>query len=139
MIKLNSNINYLWIKGVFYYSITLAILLLIARVSHFQAQLLSVCILTIYMFASRGHTYSFIVKDNRIEVRNRLRPYYKKSYAFDDIKDIEVKGVAYRGLTLVIIPNHHSKKYFAVTRIKKEELQVIMDEFENYKKKKKDI
>jgi hypothetical protein len=32
------------------------------------------------------------------------------------------------------ILRHHSTKYFAVTIIKKEELQIIVDEFEKYKK-----
>ena len=135
MIKVNSKVNYLWIKGGGYYCLALAIFLLVARVTHFQSQILSLCVLIVYLLASRGHTYSFLVKKKQIEVSNQLRPYYRRSFEFDDIESIEVKGVAYRGVTLIVTPKHQSKKYFAVTRIKKEELQLIVDEFEKYKQK----
>ena len=134
MIKLKSNISFLWVKGVFYYCVALLILLFVAQVNHLQAQLLSLLVLLIYALASSGHTYSFILKDNSIEVRNELRPFFKKSFALDDVEEVEVKGVAYRGVTLVIVLKNKSKKYYAVTRIEIEELQGIVNEFKNYKK-----
>jgi hypothetical protein len=133
MIRLNSNTAYLWIKGLAYYCLALILLLLIVKVNHIQAQLLSICLLIIYLLVSSIHTYSFIVKDNCIEIRNQLRPFYKKSFKFDSIENIEIKGVINRGLTLAIYFKHQSKKYFAVTKIKKEELQKVIDEFKNYK------
>ena len=133
MIKYNSDSTYLWVKGIAYYCLALLILLLIIKVNHIQAQILSICLLIIYMFISSIHTFSFIVNNNCIEIRNQLRPFYKKSFDFDSIKDIEIKGVINKGLTLAIDFKHQSKKYFAVTKIKKEDLQSIVEEFKKYK------
>lgn len=133
MIKLNSDTTYLWIKGVAYYCLALLILLLVVRVNHVQAQILSICLLLIYLFISSIHTFSFIIKNNSIEIKNQLRPFYRKNIDFDSVKNIEIKGVINKGLTLAIDFKNQSKKYFAVTKISKEELEEIIEEFKKCK------
>jgi hypothetical protein len=100
------------------------------------AQCASISLILIIILFNRIQTFSFFIVENSIKISNELRPFYKKHFHFDKLKNIEAKGIAYRGLTLVLSFNDLSKKYFAVTGIKIEELQMIVDKFKKYKEKR---
>jgi len=133
MIKLKSDTTFICITGLGYYSLTSFICGFILEISFLIAQAASIFIFLFYLVICITTTYNFLVENNSIKVTNQLRPFYTKKIDFGDIEDVKVKGIAYRGLTLVINLKHKSKEYFAVNRINKEELEEIVAIFKAYK------
>lgn len=81
----------------------------------------------IYFISYQGYFY-YQYDETYIVVKNSWNPFYYKRIRIMDIEKIELKSIAYRGLTLIFYLRNGKKFFITSNNISKENLMQMIDD-----------
>lgn len=77
-----------------------------------------------------GRSYYFIYNENKLIVKNFLKPGFIKIYFYEDIENIEIKKMAASGLNLKLSLHNKRRVFYSVINLKEADLGAILRSYQ---------
>lgn len=86
----------------------------------------------IYLISYKGYFY-YKYDRKYLIIRNSWNLLYYKKISIKEIREIELKAIAYRGLTIILYLNSGKKLFITSNDIDKEKINQMINDLESYK------